>query len=80
MKKSSGMEINDEGEIIGEDEISVDTVRGCWETAPKNAEAILHFKEQLSKQQFSDQQEVNWGLIISNLLENLFLPIITLSS
>nr|CAD2184997.1 unnamed protein product [Meloidogyne enterolobii] len=57
MKKSSGMEINDEGEIIGEDEISVDTVRGCWETAPKNAEAILHFKEQLSKQQFSDQQE-----------------------
>uniref|UniRef100_A0A915MLR5 Uncharacterized protein n=1 Tax=Meloidogyne javanica TaxID=6303 RepID=A0A915MLR5_MELJA len=57
MKKSSELEINDEGEIIGEDEISVDTVRGCWETAPKNAEAILHFKEQLSKQQFSDQQE-----------------------
>jgi len=58
------MEINHEGEIIGEDEISVDTVRGCWETAPKDAEAILHFKEQLSKQQFTDQQEVNWGVIV----------------
>ncbi|KAL7078240.1 hypothetical protein ACQ4LE_002241, partial [Meloidogyne hapla] len=47
----------DDGELS--EEISADTVRGCWETTPKSAEAILQFKEQqkLSKQQFTDQQE-----------------------